>query len=95
VAQVAGSVFRAGLPAACVRLVKGSHVVVRRLYDHDSCYIFQNGDGRVFFLIPYERDFTCSVRPTRTLSAIQPTCGPVRPKSPTFARRQVPISANP
>jgi glycerol-3-phosphate dehydrogenase len=58
VAQVAGSVIRASAPAAPVRLVKGSHVVVRRLYDHDSCYIFQNADGRVFFLIPYERDFT-------------------------------------
>ena len=29
-----------------------------RLYDHDACYIFQNADGRIFFLIPYERDFT-------------------------------------
>ncbi len=58
VAQVTGSVIRAGVPAAPVRLVKGSHVVVRRLYDHDGCYIFQNADGRVFFLIPYERDFT-------------------------------------
>ncbi len=58
VAEVAGSVIRAGVPAAPVRLVKGSHIVVRRLYDHDGCYIFQNADGRVFFLIPYERDFT-------------------------------------
>ena len=41
-----------------VRLVQGSHVVVRRLYDHDRAYIFQNADGRVFFAIPYERDFT-------------------------------------
>ena len=57
VAEVAGSVIRANAPAA-VRLVQGSHVVVRRLYDHDACYIFQNADGRVFFLIPYERDFT-------------------------------------
>ncbi len=58
VAEVASSVIRAGMPAAPVRLVKGSHIVVRRLYDHDGCYIFQNADGRVFFLIPYERDFT-------------------------------------
>jgi glycerol-3-phosphate dehydrogenase len=57
VAEVAGSVIRANLPAA-VRLVQGSHIVVRRLYDHDSCYIFQNADGRIFFVIPYERDFT-------------------------------------
>ena len=57
VADVAGSVIRANVPAA-VRLVQGSHIVVRKLYDHPSCYIFQNADGRVFFLIPYERDFT-------------------------------------
>jgi glycerol-3-phosphate dehydrogenase len=57
VAEVAGSVIRANVPAA-IRLVQGSHVVVPRLYDHPSCYIFQNADGRVFFLIPYERDFT-------------------------------------
>ena len=41
-----------------VRLVKGSHIVVRKLYDHDRCYIFQNGDGRIIFAIPYENDFT-------------------------------------
>jgi glycerol-3-phosphate dehydrogenase len=41
-----------------VRLVKGSHLVVRKLYDHDRCYIFQNADGRIIFAIPYETDFT-------------------------------------
>ncbi len=41
-----------------VRLVQGSHIVVRKLYDHDRCYIFQNRDGRVIFAIPYENDFT-------------------------------------
>jgi glycerol-3-phosphate dehydrogenase len=41
-----------------VRMVKGSHIVVRRLFQHDRCYIFQNRDGRVCFAIPYERDFT-------------------------------------
>ncbi|SMQ58927.1 homodimeric glycerol 3-phosphate dehydrogenase (quinone) [Devosia lucknowensis] len=41
-----------------VRLVQGSHIVVRKLYDHDRCYFFQNGDGRIFFAIPYEDDFT-------------------------------------
>jgi glycerol-3-phosphate dehydrogenase len=48
---------RDNAPAA-VRLVQGSHIVVRRKYAHDRCYIFQNGDGRIFFAIPYERDFT-------------------------------------
>ncbi len=41
-----------------VRLVQGSHIVVRRLFDHDKAYIFQNADGRIVFAIPYERDFT-------------------------------------
>lgn len=41
-----------------VRLVKGSHIVVHKLYDHDRCYIFQNADGRVIFAIPYEDDYT-------------------------------------
>ena len=41
-----------------IRMVKGSHIVVDRLYDHDRSYIFQNGDGRICFAIPYERNFT-------------------------------------
>lgn len=40
------------------RLVQGSHIVVRKLFDHDRCYIFQNADGRIVFAIPYEHDFT-------------------------------------
>ena len=41
-----------------VRLVRGSHIVTRRLFDHDKCYFFQGGDGRIIFAIPYEQDFT-------------------------------------
>ncbi|WP_102226278.1 glycerol-3-phosphate dehydrogenase [Acidimangrovimonas sediminis] len=41
-----------------VRLVRGSHIVTRRLFDHDKCYFFQGGDGRIIFAIPYEEDFT-------------------------------------
>jgi len=44
--------------SAGVRLVKGSHIVTPRLYAHDRCYIFQNSDGRVFFSIPFEGEFT-------------------------------------
>ena len=43
---------------ASVRLVKGSHLVVPRLYDGDHAYILQNPDKRIVFAIPYERDFT-------------------------------------
>ena len=45
-------------PPAAVRLVKGSHIVVRRLFRHDRCYILQNKDRRVFFVMPFERDYT-------------------------------------
>ncbi|MES0881276.1 glycerol-3-phosphate dehydrogenase [Roseibium sp. SCP14] len=41
-----------------IRLVKGSHIIVPRQFDHDRCFIFQNGDGRIVFAIPYENDFT-------------------------------------
>jgi glycerol-3-phosphate dehydrogenase len=41
-----------------LRLVKGSHIVVPKLFGHDHAYIFQNPDGRIIFAIPYEGDFT-------------------------------------
>jgi glycerol-3-phosphate dehydrogenase len=41
-----------------VRLVKGSHIVVPRLYAHRFAYLLQNDDQRIVFAIPYERDFT-------------------------------------
>ncbi len=41
-----------------VRLVQGSHIVVKKLFDHDKAYIFQNEDGRIIFAIPYEGAFT-------------------------------------
>ncbi len=41
-----------------LRLVKGSHIVVRRCFDHDHAYIFQNADKRIIFAIPYEQQYT-------------------------------------
>jgi glycerol-3-phosphate dehydrogenase len=41
-----------------VRLVKGSHITVPRLFSHRFAYIFQNEDRRIVFAIPYEHDFT-------------------------------------
>ncbi|MCL4105398.1 UNVERIFIED_CONTAM: hypothetical protein GTU68_055529 [Idotea baltica] len=41
-----------------VRLVRGSHIVTPKLFDHDKCYFFQGEDGRITFAIPYETDFT-------------------------------------
>ena len=41
-----------------IRMVKGSHIVVDKIYDHDTCYFFQNADGRIGIVVPYENDFT-------------------------------------
>ncbi len=41
-----------------LRLVKGSHIVVKKMFDHPYAYIFQNPDGRIVFAINYEQDFT-------------------------------------
>lgn len=53
VSRLAGEV-----PAFGLRRVRGSHIVVRKLFDHDYAYIFQLPDTRICFAIPYERDFT-------------------------------------
>jgi glycerol-3-phosphate dehydrogenase len=45
-------------PKHRLRLDKGSHIVVRRLYDHDRAYILQAPDNRVVFAIPFQSDFT-------------------------------------
>jgi len=41
-----------------LRLIKGSHIVVPRLFEHDHAYIFQQPDRRIVFAIPYEHDYT-------------------------------------
>ena len=43
---------------AKVRLVQGSHIVVRKLFSHDRAFILQHPDGRIVFAIPYQDDFT-------------------------------------
>ena len=45
-------------PLSRLRLVKGSHIVVPRLVVHDRAYILQAEDGRVVFVLPFERDFS-------------------------------------
>ena len=44
--------------ADAVRLVKGSHIVLPRLYEGEHAFILQNDDRRVVFMIPYEERFT-------------------------------------
>jgi len=45
-------------PQHRLRLDKGTHIVVKKLYDHDRAYILQAADGRIVFAIPFQRDFT-------------------------------------
>ncbi|MBS0247702.1 MAG: glycerol-3-phosphate dehydrogenase [Proteobacteria bacterium] len=57
IGEVAENVLRQKLSAG-VRLIKGSHIVVRKLFDHDSGYILQAPDKRVVFALPFAEDFT-------------------------------------
>lgn len=41
-----------------LRLAKGSHIIVKRMFEHDHAYVLQNTDKRILFAIPYEREFT-------------------------------------
>ena len=59
--------------------IRGSHIVVPRLFDHGFAYLFQHTDQRIFFALPYERDFTL-IGTTETLHL-----GPVEGVMPTAA----------
>ncbi len=76
-----------------LRLVKGSHIVVPRLFTHDHAYLFQNPDKRIIFAIPYESDYTLigttDVEVPRDDPALR---RPRRRRSPTCATRPVATS---
>lgn len=58
-AWVSDAIGKAGaVQKSAARLVKGSHIVVPKLFDAKSAFIFQQSDGRVVFCIPYEENFT-------------------------------------
>ena len=57
VSDIIHNVLRVNTPEK-VRLVRGSHIVVPKIWDHGKCYFFQGNDGRIIFAIPYETDFT-------------------------------------
>ena len=46
------------IDAQNVRMVQGSHIVVKKLFDHDNAYIFQNADERIIFAIPFTNETT-------------------------------------
>ncbi|MDR9828266.1 glycerol-3-phosphate dehydrogenase [Vibrio sp. FNV 38] len=41
-----------------IRLVKGSHIIVPKIYDEEHAYILQNKDKRIVFVIPYLNDYS-------------------------------------
>src|SRR4029079_713875 len=57
IGAVADTVIRQPLPSA-VRLIKGSHIVIRRRFEHDYGYLLEAPDRRVVFAIPFAQDFT-------------------------------------
>lgn len=66
-----------------LRLVQGSHIVVRRLYAGEQAYTFQTADGRVLFVIPYERDFTL-IGTTEVAFAGEPAQVHISPEEITY-----------
>jgi len=60
-----------------VRLVRGSHIVVKKLFEHDRAYFFQGSDNRIIFAIPYEQDFTLIGTTDQDQTALDPPeCSP-------------------
>ena len=57
IGAVADTVIRRPLPTP-VRLIKGSHIVIRRRFDHDYGYLLQAADRRIVFVLPFTQDFT-------------------------------------
>jgi glycerol-3-phosphate dehydrogenase len=81
VAQVAETVLRLPKPGR-VRLDKGSHIVVPKLFDNDCAYVLQTKEGRVVFAIPFCRDFTLLGTTDQSfvgdLSAVTPSAAEIR-----------------
>ena len=41
-----------------IRLVKGSHIIIKKLYDQEVAFTLQNDDHRIVFVIPYKNDYS-------------------------------------
>ena len=61
-----------------IRLVRGSHIVTKKLYKHEKSYFFQGEDGRIIFTIPYEDDFTLigTTDADHKAPSVKPVCTP-------------------
>lgn len=66
----------AGQAPSHIRLVRGSHIITRKLFEHDKAYFLQGRDGRICFAIPYEQDFTLigTTDADHTAPDVKPTC---------------------
>jgi glycerol-3-phosphate dehydrogenase len=56
IGAVAETVIRQPLPRPA-RLIKGSHIVVRRRFEHDYGYLLEAPDRRVVFVLPFAEEF--------------------------------------
>ena len=84
---VAENVIRVAAPSR-LRLVKGSHIVVPRLFEHDHGYILPSSDGRVVFVLPFARDFTL-IGTTDENFAGDPAAAAPTPEEITYLCRSV------
>jgi len=58
VEQVLRNGFAASAASSRLRLVRGSHIIVKRCFEGDHAWLFQQPDGRIVFAIPYQQDHT-------------------------------------
>lgn len=66
---------------SAVRLIKGSHILVPRLWEGDHAYILQQGDGRVVFALPYD---DASLIGTTDVPVARPEDAIVTPEEVTY-----------
>ncbi len=77
------------MPAkAHARLVKGSHIVVPRIYEGDQAYLLQNDDGRVVFVLPYEDEFSL-IGTTEVEHPADPAVETITPEETAYLLRAV------
>jgi glycerol-3-phosphate dehydrogenase len=75
-----------------VRLVQGSHIIIRKKFEDKRAYFFQNPDNRIFFAIPYETDFTLMAPPTAIILVILLMLKSRQKRRITFSQRPMNIS---
>tara|TARA_Y100001970_G_C14236275_1_gene861985 strand:- start:2422 stop:3573 length:1152 start_codon:yes stop_codon:yes gene_type:complete len=55
--EVASNIIKIETPRS-IRLVKGSHIITKKLYNDNVALTLQNSDKRIIFVIPYKKDYT-------------------------------------